>query len=84
MLQSFWQLLSCLFSRAAACQDPAEAQGSDVKDPPAPSPGEQEPKAPGKVLSKGADPSERRPALLLVVGPAEHFTQVTLPLNSTL
>lgn len=81
MLQSFWQLLSCLFSRTAACQGPAEAKGDDAKDPPVPTSGEQEPKAPGKGLGKGANPLEKRPAILLVVGPAEHFTQVMLHMN---
>lgn len=74
MLQSLWHFLSSLFSRAV-CQGPAEAKGNEAKDSPVPSSGEQEPKVLGKS-PKGANPSERRPTILLVVGPADHFEQV--------
>lgn len=74
MLPSLWRLLSWLFPRAV-CQGPAEAKENEAKESPVPSSGEQGPKVLGKS-PKEADPSERRPTILLVVGPAEHFQQV--------
>lgn len=80
MLQSFWRLFSSLFQRAG-CEDPAGAEEDAAKEePPVPNPGDQAPKMPPKLHNnKEADPSERRSTILLVVGPAEHFTEVTFP-----
>lgn len=83
MLQSLWQVFSCLFSRAA-CQGPAEGKENEAKESPAPRPGDQGPKMLGKPLNKETNPTERRPTILLVVGPAEHFTQVLLLLFTTI
>ncbi|KAH0615561.1 hypothetical protein JD844_004992 [Phrynosoma platyrhinos] len=76
MLQSVWHLFSWLFSRAT-CQGPAEAKENEAKEAPAPSSEDQGPQMLEKPLNKGANPSERRPTIVLVVGPAEQFTQIS-------
>lgn len=76
MLQILWHFLSSLFLRAT-CQGPTEGKEDKAKEmPPVPDPGDKGPKLLGKSQDRGTDSAERRPTILLVVGPAEHFPQV--------
>ncbi|XP_019331418.1 mitochondrial adenyl nucleotide antiporter SLC25A25 isoform X2 [Alligator mississippiensis] len=75
MLQILWHFLSSLFLRAT-CQGPTEGKEDKAKEmPPVPDPGDKGPKLLGKSQDRGTDSAERRPTILLVVGPAEHFPQ---------
>lgn len=77
MLQSLWRFLSSFLPRAA-CQGPADGKDDEARNAtPLPGPGEKGPKVLGKPQDRGTDPTERRPTILLVVGPAEHFPKVT-------
>lgn len=79
MLQSLWHFLSSFLPRAV-CQGPAaEKEDEAGNGSPLPGPGEKGPKMVGKPQDRGTDPTERRPTILLVVGPAEHFPKVTGP-----
>lgn len=79
MLQSLWRVFSSLFL-GAGCQGPAGAPLEDVaqEGPPLPTLADQAAKLPRKLHNKEADPSERRPTILLVVGPAEQFAEVNV------
>lgn len=77
MLQTLWHFLSSFLPRAV-CQGPADEKEDEARDTtPLPGPGEKGPKMVGKPQDRGTDPTERRPTILLVVGPAEHFPKVT-------
>lgn len=77
MLQTLWHFLSSFLPRAI-CQGPADEKDDEARNTtPLPGPGEKGPKMVGKPQDRGTDPTERRPTILLVVGPAEHFPKVT-------
>uniref|UniRef100_A0A674GS94 Solute carrier family 25 member 25 n=2 Tax=Passeroidea TaxID=175121 RepID=A0A674GS94_TAEGU len=76
MLQTLWHFLSSFLPRAI-CQGPADEKEDEARNTtPLPGPGEKGPKVLGKTQDRGTDPTERRPTILLVVGPAEHFPKV--------
>lgn len=76
MLQTLWHFLSSFLLRAT-CQGPADEKEDEARNTtPLPGPGEKGPKVLGKTQDRGTDPTERRPTILLVVGPAEHFPKV--------
>ncbi|KAK4811623.1 hypothetical protein QYF61_017014, partial [Mycteria americana] len=76
MLQTLWHFLSSFLPRAI-CQGPADEKEDEARNTtPLPGPGEKGPKMLGKPQDRGTDPTERRPTILLVVGPAEHFPKM--------
>lgn len=77
MLQMLWHFLSSFFPRAG-CQDSREGIDHGVKGTQAPALGDQMPTFLGKQNGR-AEATEKRPTILLVVGPAEQFPKVTAP-----
>lgn len=77
MLQMLWHFLSSFFPRAG-CQDSREGIDHGVKGTQAPARGDQMPTFLGKQNGR-AEATEKRPTILLVVGPAEQFPKVTAP-----
>lgn len=75
MLQTLWQFLSSFFP-GAGCQGSREGSGNEVPGTPAPARGEPGPSFLGKQDGR-AEATEKRPTILLVVGPAEQFPKVT-------
>lgn len=76
MRQTLWRFLSSFFPRAI-CQGPADEKEDEARNTTSlPGPGEKGPKMLGKPQDRGTDPTEKRPTILLVVGPAEHFPKV--------
>ncbi|TKC38116.1 hypothetical protein EI555_002050 [Monodon monoceros] len=71
MLQVLWHFLSSFFPRAR-CQGSREGSGNEVRGTPAPARGAQLPSFLGKQDGR-AEATEKRPTILLVVGPAEQF-----------
>lgn len=74
MLQMLWHFLSSFFPRAR-CQGSREGSGNEVRGTPAPARGAQMPSFLGKQDGR-AEATEKRPTILLVVGPAEQFPKV--------
>lgn len=77
MLQMLWQFLSSFFPRAG-CQDSREGTDHEVRGTQAPARGDQMSSFFGKQDGR-AEATEKRPTILLVVGPAEQFPKVTHP-----
>lgn len=77
MLQMLWHFLSSFFPRAG-CQDSREGIDHGVKGTQTPARGDQMPTFLGKQNGR-AEATEKRPTILLVVGPAEQFPKVTAP-----
>lgn len=75
MLQMLWHFLSSFFPRAG-CQDSREGIDHGFKGTQAPARGDQMPTFLGKQNGR-AEATEKRPTILLVVGPAEQFPKVT-------
>uniref|UniRef100_A0A8D0PE04 Solute carrier family 25 member 25 n=2 Tax=Sus scrofa TaxID=9823 RepID=A0A8D0PE04_PIG len=71
MLQMLWHFLSSLLPRAG-CQGSREGSGNEVRGSPAPARGDQMPSFLGKQDGR-AEAAEKRPTILLVVGPADQF-----------
>ncbi|XP_005346115.1 calcium-binding mitochondrial carrier protein SCaMC-2 isoform X3 [Microtus ochrogaster] len=71
MLQMLWHFLSSFFPRAG-CQDSREGIDHGVKGTHTPARGDQMPTFLGKQNGR-AEATEKRPTILLVVGPAEQF-----------
>ncbi|OBS69261.1 hypothetical protein A6R68_02171 [Neotoma lepida] len=71
MLQMLWHFLSSFFPRAG-CQDSREGIDHGVKGTQAPARGDQMSTFLGKQNGR-AEATEKRPTILLVVGPAEQF-----------
>lgn len=74
MLQMLWHFLSSFLPRAG-CQGSREGKDNEVTGTLAPSRGDQMSSFLGKQDGK-AEATEKRPTILLVVGPAEHFPKV--------
>lgn len=79
MLQMLWHFVSSLLPRAG-CQDSREGIDHGVRDTQAPARGDQMSTFLGKQNGR-AEATEKRPTILLVVGPAEQFSKVTAPLG---
>lgn len=77
MLQMLWHFLSSLLPRAG-CQGSREGSGNEVRGSPAPARGDQMPSFLGKQDGR-AEAAEKRPTILLVVGPADQFPKVMSP-----
>lgn len=75
MLQMLWHFLSSLFP-GAGCQGSREGTNNEVRGTPAPAQGDQMSRFLGKQDGR-AEAMEKRPTILLVVGPAEQFPKVT-------
>lgn len=75
MLQMLWHFLSSFFPRAG-CQGSREGNDNEVRGTPAPARGDQMSSFLGKQDGR-AEATEKRPTILLVVGPAEQFPKVT-------
>lgn len=75
MLQMLWHFLSSFFPRAG-CQGSREGNDNEVRGTPAPARGDQMSSFLGKQDER-AEATEKRPTILLVVGPAEQFPKVT-------
>ncbi|EPQ17180.1 hypothetical protein D623_10025028 [Myotis brandtii] len=71
MLQMLWHFLSSFFPRAG-CQGSTEGNGNEVRGTPAPARGDPMSSFLGKQDGR-AEATEKRPTILLVVGPAEQF-----------
>uniref|UniRef100_G3X2T6 Solute carrier family 25 member 25 n=1 Tax=Sarcophilus harrisii TaxID=9305 RepID=G3X2T6_SARHA len=71
MLQMLWHFLSSFFPRAV-CQGPTERKDNEAKGKQDSTQGDQVSNLLGKQ-DRGADSTEKRPTILLVVGPAEQF-----------
>lgn len=74
MLQMLWHFLSSFFPRAG-CQGSRKGSDNEVTGTPSPAGGDQMPSFLGKQNGRAED-TERRPTILLVVGPAEQFPKV--------
>lgn len=74
MLQMLWHFLSSLLPRAG-CQGSREGSGNEVRGSPAPARGDQMPSFLGKQDGR-AEAAEKRPTILLVVGPADQFPKL--------
>lgn len=74
MLQMLWHFLSSLFPRAG-CQGSKEVNDNEVRGTPAAARGDQMASFLGKQDGR-AEATEKRPTILLVVGPAEQFPKV--------
>lgn len=77
MLQMLWHFVSSLLPRAG-CQDSREGIDHGVRGTQAPARGDQMSTFLGKQNER-AEATEKRPTILLVVGPAEQFSKVTAP-----
>lgn len=77
MLQMLWHFLSSFLPRAG-CQDSREGIDHGVRGTQAPAQGDQMSTFLGKQSGR-AEATEKRPTILLVVGPAEQFPKVTAP-----
>lgn len=77
MLQTLWHFLSSFLPRAE-CQDSREGIDHGVRGTQAPARGDQMSTFLGKQNGR-AEATEKRPTILLVVGPAEQFPKVTAP-----
>lgn len=77
MLQMLWHFLSSFLPRAE-CQDSREGIDHGVRGTQAPARGDQMSTFLGKQNGR-AEATEKRPTILLVVGPAEQFPKVTAP-----
>lgn len=77
MLQMLWPFLSSFLPRAG-CQGSREGNDSEVRGTPAPARGDQMSSFLGKQDGR-AEATEKRPTILLVVGPAEQFPKVMAP-----
>ncbi|XP_032721852.1 calcium-binding mitochondrial carrier protein SCaMC-2 isoform X8 [Lontra canadensis] len=71
MLQLLWHFLSS-FLPSAGCQGSREGTSNEVRGTPAPAQGDQMSSFLGKQDGR-AEATEKRPTILLVVGPAEQF-----------
>lgn len=74
MFQMLWHFLSSFFPRAG-CQGSREGSGNEARGSPAPARRDQMPSFLGKQDGR-AEATEKRPTILLVVGPAEQFPKV--------
>lgn len=74
MLQMLWDFLSSFLPRAG-CHGSREGTDEEVRGTPAPARGDQMPSFLGKQDGR-AEATEKRPTILLVVGPAEQFPKV--------
>lgn len=74
MLQMLWPFLSSFLPRAG-CQGSREGNDNEVRGTPAPARGDQMSSFLGKQDGR-AEATEKRPTILLVVGPAEQFPKV--------
>lgn len=74
MLRMPWHFLSSFLPRAG-CQGPREGNHDEVRGTPAPAGEDQMSSSLGKPAGRAEAP-EKRPTILLVVGPAEQFPQV--------
>lgn len=74
MLQLLWHFLSS-FLPSAGCQGSREGTSNEVRGTPAPARGDQMSSFLGKQDGR-AEATEKRPTILLVVGPAEQFPKV--------
>lgn len=74
MLQMLWHFLCSFFPRAG-CQGPSEGSDNEVRGTPAPARGDPMSSFLGKQDGR-AEATEKRPTILLVVGPAEQFPKV--------
>lgn len=74
MLQMLWHFLSSFLPRAG-CQGSREGNNNEVRGTPAPARGDQMSSFLGKQDGR-AEATEKRPTILLVVGPAEQFPKV--------
>lgn len=74
MLQRLWRFLSSFLPRAG-CQGSREGDDKEVTGAPAPPRGDQMSSFLGKQDGR-AETTEKRPTILLVVGPAEQFPKV--------
>lgn len=75
MLQRLWHLLPSFLPRAE-CQDAREGTDHGARGTQAPAQGDQMSTFLGKQNGR-AEATEKRPTILLVVGPAEQFPKVT-------
>lgn len=76
MLRMLWHFLAS-FLPGAGCQSPREGAGHDVRGTPDPAQGEQVVSSfLGKPEGRAEETVEKRPTILLVVGPAEQFPKV--------
>lgn len=76
MLQMLWHFLASFFPRAG-CQGSREGDDHEVRGTPAPARRDQMASFLGKQDGR-AEATEKRPTILLVVGPAEQFPKVML------
>lgn len=74
MLRMPWHFLSSFLPRAG-CQGPREGNHDEVRGTPAPAGEDQMSSSLGKPAGRAEAP-EKRPTILLVVGPAEQFPQL--------
>lgn len=74
MLQMLWHFLAS-FAPGAGCQGSAEGSDTEARGTPAPARGDQMASFLGKPDGR-VEATDKRPTILLVVGPAEQFPKV--------